>query len=125
MTQVVQDKLLEVTNASIEEATRTLIEALLLAHRIDPKLHKVLVEESPRLAQEKKDAVNRQCIALVRIYFDAHRAQLRPGLDLDIASYLAVYTVEAITKEAVRNSPQVGVEALAEELTQLIVRYLA
>lgn len=46
--QVVRASLADAAKQPLEEAVRTLVEVAFEAHRIDPKLHRVLTEQIPR-----------------------------------------------------------------------------
>src|SRR6516164_1028977 len=65
--QVVRDTFLKVVSRPIEIAARELVTAAIYAHRVDPKLHRVLDEQVPRTGQlENIDAVMRNACALFR-----------------------------------------------------------
>ena len=60
---------------------------------------------------------------IVRAYLEAHRQELRV-LDLDLAAFLCVATVEALTHAAVVNRPDVLSDkagVFTEEVTRLVV----
>jgi len=97
------------------------------AHRVDPRLHRVLVEQVPRVGRlENVRAIDREAYTLIRAYLEAHRDELRV-VDLDVASFVCVATVEALTHAAVVNRPEVLSDksgVFAEEVTRLVVGYL-
>jgi len=127
------DGMLEVVRASaarvalmpIREAALELVGVMIEAHRINPKLHRVLVEQIPRIGNmEHIDRVDEECVALVRVYLEGHRDEL--GIeDLDLAAFLAVSTVEALTHIAVLRRPELLSDArYVDEVANLVVRYL-
>jgi AcrR family transcriptional regulator len=126
--QVVRDALAEVAAQPMEQAVRTLVTAAIEAHRIDPKLHRVLAEQVPRTGRlENIEAFNRETYALFRAYLEGRRDELR-AVDLGLAAFLCVTSIEALTHAAVlRHSELLSDEAigtLVDEATRLVVRYL-
>ena len=111
----------------VEAATRELVKVMIDAHRVDPRLHRVLVEQVPRVGRlENVRAIDREAYTLIRAYLEAHRDELRV-VDLDVASFVCVATVEALTHAAVVNRPEVLSDksgVFAEEVTRLVVGYL-
>jgi hypothetical protein len=75
------------------------------AHRVNPKLHRVLAEQIPRIGRlENVEAINQDVHALIRGYLDAHRDEIDVA-DLDIAAFICVTAVEALTHAAVLRRP--------------------
>ena len=111
----------------VEAATRELVKVMIDAHRVDPRLHRALVEQVPRVGRlENVRAIDREAYTLIRAYLEAHRDELRVA-DLDVASFVCVATVEALTHAAVVNRPEVLSDksgVFAEEVTRLVVGYL-
>jgi AcrR family transcriptional regulator len=113
--------------APLAVCARELIERDIAAHRVDPKLNRVLMEQVPRVGKlELVNEVARRVTGLVRAYLERHRAELRPGLvDLDVASFIVVKMVEAIGRAAVLERPELlEGDRLVDETTNAVVRYL-
>jgi AcrR family transcriptional regulator len=107
------------------QATREMVSLLLGAHAIDPRLHQVLTEQVPRLGRmDRVHDIERTVTAMVRRYLEAHRDELRVT-DLDLAAFLVVQTVEALTHGALIHGTRISDAALVDEITTLVVRYLA
>jgi AcrR family transcriptional regulator len=128
LSQVVRDTFLEVASRSIEIAMRELVIAAIDAHRVDPKLHRVLDEQVPRTGQlENVDAVVRNACVLFRGYLEAHRREIDVA-DIDLAAFILVTTVEALTHSAVLYRPDIladeNVGGFVNEVTGLALRYL-
>lgn len=128
LSQVVRDALLKVGARPIEIATRELVAAAIDAHRVDPKLHRVLAEEVPRTGRLANiDAVERYAREHFRGYLEAHRSEIEIA-DLDLAAFILVTTVEALTHSAVLHRPDVLADEKAgefvNEVTRLVLRYL-
>jgi len=128
MMQVVRDALVKVAMRPIGEAARELVRVMIDAHRVNPKLHRVLVEQVPRVGRlDNIQAIDREAYVLVRGYLEAHRREL--GIpDTDMAAFVCVTTVEALTHAAVVHRSDVLSEeratAFVDEVTALILRYL-
>jgi len=128
MMQVVRDALVKVAMRPIEEAARELVRVMIDAHRVNPKLHRVLVEQVPRVGRlDNIQAIDREAYALVRAYLEAHRDEVGIA-DTDMAAFVCVTTVEALTHAAVVHRREVLSEERAtvfvDEVTALILRYL-
>jgi AcrR family transcriptional regulator len=128
LAQVVRDALAEAAALPVEQAVRKLVGAALDAHRIDPKLHRVLAEEIPRTGKPENTALlSREAFALFRAYLEAHRDEFR-AVDLDLATFVCVTSIEALTHTAVVHHADSltdeAFEALVDEATRLVVRYL-
>ena len=128
LSQVVRNALLKVAARPIEFAARELVAAAIDAHRVDPKLHRVLAEEVPRTGRlENIEAVQRYARALFRGYLEAHRSEIDVA-DLDLAAFIVVTTVEALTHSAVLHRPDILADEKAgefvDEVTRLVLRYL-
>src|SRR5262245_19685114 len=126
--QVVRGALAEVASQPVEKAARRLVAVAIEAHRIDPKLHRVLAEQIPRTGRlENLEAFNREAYALFRAYLVGHHDEIRM-FDLGLAAFVCVTTIEALTHTAVLNrskkltDEEVG--TLVDEATRLIVGYL-
>ena len=126
--RVVRGALGEVASQPVEKAVRRLVTVAIEAHRIDPKLHRVLAEQIPRTGRlENVEAFNRETYALFRAYLEGHSDELRI-IDLDLAAFVCVTSIEALAHTAVlhrseRLSGEV-VEKLVDEATRLVAGYL-
>lgn len=125
--QVVQGELAEAVNAPVKQAVRKLVAVAVKAHRIDPKLHRVLAEQIPRVGRlEKVEGFNREYYALFKSYLESRRDEIR-AVDLDLAAFVCVTSIEALTHTAVLHHKIASDEAmnvLVDEATRLIVGYL-
>jgi AcrR family transcriptional regulator len=126
--RVVRAALAEVASQPVEKAVRTLVAIAIEAHRIDPKLHRVLAEQIPRTGRlENVEAFNRETYALFRAYLDGHRDEVRM-VDLGLAAFVCVTSIEALTHTAVLHSSEKlsdeTVGTLVDEATRLVVGYL-
>lgn len=75
-------------------------------HRVNPKLHRVLAEQIPRIGPlENVEAINHDAFVLIRGYLDAHRDEIDVA-DLDLAAFICVTTVEALRPHGSPASPR-------------------
>ncbi len=126
--QLVRSVLSEVADQPIEHAIPRIVAVAIRAHRIDPKLHRVLTEQIPRTGQlENVEAFNREYFTLFREYLANRRGDLRP-VDLDLAAYVCVTSIEALAHNAVLRSTRLTdqeAETLVDEASRMIVGYLS
>ena len=125
MMGVVRASLVRVALFPLADAARELVRVMIDAHRIEPKLHRVLVEQIPRVGNlEQIESVDDEAISLVRSYLEAHREEIDVP-DLDLAAFVAVTSVEALTHAAVLRRPALlDDERFRHEVASLVVRYL-
>lgn len=126
--QVVRVALADVAALPIKQGVRKLVTAAIDAHRVDPKLHRVLAEQIPRTGKlESVEVFNREAYALFRNYLESHRNEFR-ALDLELAAFVCVTSIEALTHTAVIHHAEMlsdqATEALIDEATRLVTRYL-
>ena len=125
--QAIQGELAEALKLSMEEAVRRLVSIAVKAHRIDPKLHRALTEQIPRVGRlENVEFFNRQYYALFENYLKSRRGELSVT-DLGLAAFVCVTSIEALTHTAVLHRKMVSaeeVDALIEQGTRLVVGYL-
>jgi hypothetical protein len=109
----------------LEPAIRRFVELMIEAHRVDPALHRVFVEQMPRIGDLSRiESVQERGIALARAYLTLHADEIRP-CDLDLAAFMVVVTIEAVTHGAVLSKPELLARPeLIDEATTLVVKYL-
>lgn len=128
VTQTVRDELAEAYDLPVEKAMRKLVAVAVKAHRVDPELHRVLAEQLPRVGKlEKLETFNRENYTLFRTYLEGHRDELRVD-DLELASFICVTSIEALTHNAVLHHAQMlsdeAMDALVDEGARLVTGYL-
>jgi AcrR family transcriptional regulator len=127
--QTVRGELADVVSQPLAQGVRKqLVAVAVKAHRVNPKLHRVLAEQIPRVGKlEKLESFNRENYALFRSYLESRRREIR-AVDLDLASFVCVTSIEALTHNAVlhhsRTLSDAAMEALVDEGTRLVVGYL-
>lgn len=124
----VRSELAEVMAQPVRKAVRSLVAVAVKAHRVDPKLHRVLAEQIPRVGKlEKLETFNRENYTLFRTYLERHRDELRVG-DLELASFVCVTSIEALTHNAVLHYSEMlsdqAMGTLIDEAARLVIGYL-
>jgi AcrR family transcriptional regulator len=118
----------DVAALPLGQAVRKIVATAVDAHRVDPKLHRVLAEQIPRTGRLEKIAVfNRRYYDLFRGYLEDHRDELR-AVDLELAAFVCVTSIEALSHTAVLHRPEIlsqeAAATLVDEATRLVMRYL-
>lgn len=125
LVSLVGKQMATVSAVTFETVVRALVEALVRAEGIDPELHRVLIEEVIR--SDTRGAVGGFEERLESLVAGAIRAA--PGVmtarDPDVAAFILVRSVLGTVHAAVVDRPGVDRGKLAEELTRMIVGYLA
>jgi AcrR family transcriptional regulator len=125
---VVREVLGDVAAAPLEQGVRKLVAAAIEAHRVNPKLHRVLAEQLPRTGRlANTEAFNRESYALFRAYLESHQGEFRV-MDLELAAFVCVTSIEALTHTAVLHPSKIFADealgTLIDEATRLVLRYL-
>lgn len=128
ISEVTRKALVKAAAMPIEDAARKFVSVAIDGHRVNPKLHGVLAEQIPRVGRLNNIEANvRDGYAVIRGYLEAHREEIDVA-DLDLAAFVVVTVVEALTHAAVLRRPDILVEEKAErfvdDVTRLVVRYL-
>jgi len=126
--RVVRGALAEVAALPVGKGVRRLVAAAVEAHRIDPRLHRVLAEQIPRTGRlENVEAFNRETYALFRTYLEEHSDEIRMA-DMGLAAFVCGTSIEALTHNAVLHHSDMltdeAVGTLVDETTRLVVGYL-
>ncbi len=126
--QMVRGELAGVLDLPVEKAVRKVVAAAVKAHRVDPKLHRVLAEQIPRVGNLKNlERFNGENFTLFRMYLESHRDELVVD-DLELAAFVCVTSIEALTHNAVLHYSKMlsdeAMEALTDESARLVIRYL-
>ena len=128
VSDVTRNALVKVAAHPIEAAAREFVSIAIEAHRVNPKLHGVLAEQIPRVGRlENIEANVLDGYAFVRGYLEAHRDEI-DVVDLDMAAFVCVTVVEALTHAAVLRRPDILTDEKArrfvDDVTRMLVRYL-
>jgi AcrR family transcriptional regulator len=122
--RMVQTKLVEHAESSIEELVRAMVEGMVEAHAADPELYELLMTEVPHRAEGTRDFAGRLHGAfLLAISSRAH--ELKKGRDLDKVVFVVTHMVEALSHGAVLRRPaKMSLKDAKEEAVRAILAYL-
>ncbi|WP_255468619.1 TetR/AcrR family transcriptional regulator [Reyranella sp. CPCC 100927] len=112
--------------ATLEGGLRAAIRAGVDSHRIDPVLHKILVEQVPRIGRMAKAMdTSRQITQALEGHLRRHARMLRRGLDPAVAAVVVETALEALTHKAVTERRDLLAGGIVErEAYALIANYL-
>lgn len=110
---------------SLRAVLREIIGAQIASHLSQPKLHRVISEESPKLPKQPwQDAMQSQAAALVRRFLDEHAGEIKVENN-DLTIYMLMQIVESTVHSAVLLAPQsLKDESLHRELERMLFLYL-
>jgi AcrR family transcriptional regulator len=112
----------------LAEGLPLLVEAAIEAHGVDPDLHRVLAEQTPRSGVlAGAELFQRDAYALFEAWLGAHRDEIAVD-DVELAAFVCVSSIEAVTHTAVIHRPDLishdRASRLVEQTTRLILGYL-
>jgi AcrR family transcriptional regulator len=109
----------------LEQAVPRFVQLMIASHQVDPELHRVFVEQLPRVGDFAKiEASSQEGMAMTRAYLAAHASELATT-DHDLSAFMVVHTIEALTHAAVLTRPDLLKRSdFVTELSQLILGYL-
>jgi AcrR family transcriptional regulator len=126
MMRIFFERMAEVAGASVAEAVRVLVRALVEAQATDPRLHRMLYEQVPRVGRfgDLLEALEVHAAGTVRSYLESRREELAVT-DLDTATFVVVHAVEAVTRASVIARPKgIAIDRFIDETSAMIARYL-
>jgi AcrR family transcriptional regulator len=124
MGQVLRAAFPRLAAAPIEQAAEEVVRLMVAAHSVDPALHRVFVEQVPRIGQlERIQGFEQEMTGLVRAYLEPRRDKLVVE-DLDMAAFIVVGIVESLTHAAVLSRPDLLGEPFVREVSAVVIRYL-
>lgn len=110
--------------ADLPTAVRAMVHGMLEGELLQPKLHRVILEEVPRVALRRMHEVHGEYEPLIIAWLEANRVRL--GLDSPaVAAYVLIGAVEGVLNRVILERPT-WLEAglLADHLTRLVLNYL-
>jgi len=126
MYAVLEREIARLSSLPLRRAVQELVDLMVRAHAVEPKLHRVFAEQVPRVGQLKRIVeVERRFEALIRDVLERLGDRVRPR-NLEMAAFVVIQAVEALTHAAVLYHPdKLGSDDFTEEVVELVVRYLA
>jgi len=125
MTEKLQQRMMQLATAPIREAATELVHLFIDAHQTNPKLHRVLIEQVPRVgALSKLVELNRLYEHLLVAYMETHRDELEVK-DLSVAACVIVHAVQALSHHAVvQRQDLLESGKLEKEIVRLVLGYI-
>jgi len=125
MTSMMLSELTRVARLPATEAIRSVVELLIRAHAVEPELHRVLTEQVPRVGRMAKlrevEAISHRMVAGL---LATRKAELAID-DPDMAAFVLVSALEAITHRASLFAPELLHDPrLIDETCTMVRRYL-
>ena len=113
-------------NLPMAEAVRAVVQLFAAAHEVNPKLHRIILEEIPRTGKlDKLDGVLQMIHAQVVSVFMERRHEVKVP-DFELAAFMTVVAVDAIIKTALVYVPhRLADGSLVTEASALVLRYLS
>ena len=109
---------------TLEARAKQLVRGVITAYRVDPLLDHVLCQEVPKVGELQRVYGFEQYLAercRAHLFSDT---SVRP-IDIERAVFLLVNAVPGVVRASVKEDPRAEADdRLAEELTDMIVRYL-
>ena len=123
---ILKDELSRVWSVPLRRAVRELVELMIRAHAVEPKLHRVFAEQVPRVGPFAHMAgLERRLEKMTRTILERPSERVRPQ-NLDVAAFIVTQTVDALTHAAVLYRPdKLASGEFVDEVVELVVRYLA
>jgi AcrR family transcriptional regulator len=123
--QLLAERLTPAAGTDLELLVRSAVQALVDFYREDPQLARVLADQRRQLVGLRAlPELERAFVELIGAAIRQQAGQLRP-LDIEMATFVIQRAVDALTLEAAVRRPDFLEDGrLAEELVQLIVRYV-
>jgi AcrR family transcriptional regulator len=111
--------------ASAEEVATELIRAMLAAQQAEPRLHRALVEQVPRIgALRRLHELSTNYERLVEAWLEEHR-ELIEVKDAKMAAFVLVAAVEGLVNRATLDRPDlVASGRLEEQILRLVLAYV-
>jgi len=124
MLRLLADKVQDLQDAPIPVAVRSYVNAMLKAHSVNPQLHQALIHQVLHLGLEHFQELETAARALVRTYLAQNQDEILCA-DLELAAFVLVTAVEALTQVATLQRPEdLKSGVLEDEMVSFILRYL-
>lgn len=124
MKQLAEHHLSGLEGSSIIDVLRQIVKAVLAAHAVNPKLHRVLNEQMPRSeVMRQLDDANME--TMLRLFLVQRRDQLQPE-NLDLTVFIVGRTIKALLYGAIIDRPELlNSGELEQEIMTMLSAYLA
>ena len=126
MLEMVESSFSAHADAPPEEAVRAWVEGGVRANLTSPELHKILIEQVPRVGNLSRiGEIEGRVAGLVQSYLERHAREIGPE-DPKLAAFIVAQAVISLTHKAVAERPETLEDGrLVYEITTLVLGYLA
>jgi len=125
LVSIVRSILRSHAHAGLEACVRAAIDATITAHRLDPRLHKILHEQVPRVGRlETAMRANHELTSEIERFLRQHAEEIDPSHDPRITATVIETVVDAIAHKAVLERSTLSPAAAAREAFALVMTYL-
>lgn len=122
--RMVETKLIEHAESSLDNLMRAMIEGMIEAHSADPELYELLVTEVPHRADGTRGFAMRLHGAF-RLALASREHELTKGRELDELVFVVTHMVEALSHAALfQRPPRLSLAAAKAEVVRAVVVYL-
>ncbi len=111
-------------NQPFQILVKEFIRASIRAHKFDPQLHQILVNEFDDFKLVEDDDSQHSVRASIETLLKQQANNLRTGLDLSLAAKICYELVKTLTHQAAMDNQLQDEEKLADELSRIIFAYL-
>jgi AcrR family transcriptional regulator len=125
LSQVSHATLAAHADSPLEVTARAVVQAMIAARGVKPKLMQALREQVPRVGKLKMiDGLHAGTVAAVTRYLETHRRELKLR-DPELTAFFAVKTVDALLQQMLDPiMADRGVERVSDEIVKLLVAYI-
>lgn len=121
---LLRDELGSLAAAPVRVAVRKVVELLFRAYAVEPALHRVFVEQVPRIGRlDRIREIEAGLAAVASGYLRAHRGELEVA-DCDLAAFVVIRSVAALAYATVIERDAPAPNAVIDEIVALVSRYL-
>lgn len=124
--EFLEARLAEMGDLPLPQAIHALVQAVLDVHGIQPRLHRVLVEQVPRIGELKRiHELNAQFVPAVTAWLEARESEISVD-SVSVAVFVLIAAVEGVVGRALVHRPgwlEAGV--LEKNISRLVLAYLA
>ena len=119
-------RLQEVFHLDLSTIMKEMITAVIEAHRVDKKIHRILLVEVPQVDLSYiNENANMESLVAFRDLILSKKDEVRDDLNIDLALRIIHVLVENVTHDAVVSSPELlDGDILIEEIHRMVMQYL-
>jgi AcrR family transcriptional regulator len=111
---------------TLAECIRAIVDVILVSHQLAPGLHRIVIDLAPRIGVAgKTEQVSRRMAEGIESVLRVHAEEIAPEVDLGVAATIIETLLVALAHRAATADGPARADAVAEEVTVMVTRYLA